>query len=236
MAPGADVLLRTAGDVAVPLEVGAPAAFAGGAEDAVELGEGELGDRVVLVDEDAERVAPAGHVVRAGAGDDLGDVVIVLALEREPLRPEDAAAGDADIGCAGPQGPQGGGGALQVPFDLHARLDFPKLLLPDLGEAAVGKVVVPPDAQFPRDLLFRLVGGQTGQIEAVGRVERLRPALADEPLPGLLQLESILAAARRACSEENGGEQEQAGGDLQCGHGGPPESCGMEYAIPLNRA
>src|SRR5438132_3153582 len=66
LAPGANVLLGSADGVAVPLEVGAPAAFAGGAEDAVELRERQLRDRVVLVDEDAERVAPASDVVRAG--------------------------------------------------------------------------------------------------------------------------------------------------------------------------
>src|SRR5207245_10245071 len=108
LAPGADVLLRAAGDVAVPLEIGPPAAFAGGAEHAVELGEGELRDGVVLVDEDAERVAPPGHVVRARGGDDLGDVVVVLALEREALRPGHAAPGNAELTGARPHGAHGG--------------------------------------------------------------------------------------------------------------------------------
>src|SRR5207237_6795074 len=98
LAPRPDILLRPAGDIAVPFEVRSPPPFAGGAKDPVELGEGELRDRVVLVDEDAERVAPPGDVVRAGGGDDLGDVVVVFALEGQALRPEDAAAGDPDVG------------------------------------------------------------------------------------------------------------------------------------------
>src|SRR5207237_8962657 len=127
-----------------------------------ELGEGELRDRVVLVNEDAERVAPTGHVVRAGGGDDLGDVVVVLPLEGEPLGPEDAAAGDADVGGAGPERAHRGGAGLEIHLDVHARLDLAKLLFPDLGEAAVGEVVVSPDPQRAGDLLARLVDGQTG--------------------------------------------------------------------------
>ena len=81
--------------------------------------------------------------------------------------------------------------------------------------------------------MLGLVGGQTGKIEAVGGIERLGPALTDEPLSGFLQRESVLATARRASGEEYGREQEQADDNLQCGHEwAPPSELREDYAPP----
>src|SRR5262249_60706563 len=101
----------------MPFEIAAPSTFSGCAKDAVELAERKPGDRIVLVNEDSERVAPSRNVVRAGGGDDLGDVVAVLALEGQALRPKHASAGDADVRSPAPQRSHGGGRALQIPLD-----------------------------------------------------------------------------------------------------------------------
>ena len=84
--------------------------------------------------------------------------------------------------------------------------------------------------------MLGLVGGQTGKIEAVGGIERLGPALTDEPLSGFLQRESVLATARRASGEEYGREQEQADDNLQCGHVGASFRVARGLRAPLNQA
>src|SRR5262249_19069212 len=192
------VLFRSARDVPMPFEITAPSTVAGGAKDAVELPEGKLGDRIVLVNEDPERIAPPRDVVGTGGGDDLGDVVAVLTLEGQALRPKHAAAGDADVGGAAPECADRCGRALQIPVDLDVGMEFTKLSPPDIRKAAVREVVVSPDSEGPGDLLPRRVLRQSREVELVRRIEGLRASFLDEPLAGTLQFERVLTAARLA--------------------------------------
>src|SRR2546423_15544321 len=91
LTPGADVALRATSVRGRPLEASHPRC-ALGAEDSVELRDGELSDGIVLVDEDHQPVGMALDVEGAGGDDDVGGRGTADLVEREDAREGGRAA------------------------------------------------------------------------------------------------------------------------------------------------
>src|SRR5258706_3049983 len=188
LAPGADVLLRTALPLRAPARA-FPAAQALGAEDAVELFHGDLVERVVLVHHDAEAGIPAGDVERPGRDLDLARRPVLVALEELALREGDLHA-DPEVAHAEDERGHGGARGLHVPLDLRVGVILAESLLPVAAHLAVSDVVAFPDAQRALHLLLRLVRGQAGEVEFL-RVRELRAARAHHLRARLLHVEAF---------------------------------------------
>ena len=98
LAPGADILFRAARGRRVPLVTNSAAGTLR-AEDAVELLDGEVGERIVLVDENCKRERPAGDIIRAGGHRDFQRQRIEHTLVRLQLIRGCTPAHRGDVGA-----------------------------------------------------------------------------------------------------------------------------------------
>src|ERR1700681_1869073 len=171
--PVADVPLRTARERRIPRQA-VPAPIALGAEDAVELLERELRDRIFLVHEHTKREGPSADVERAGGHDDFDDIDIgaslrsafrAFAFESLQLVPERLPSHGREIGDTGDQPWKRNRGARQVVLEADVRMILSKPALPDFDQRAVLDVVVSPLPDRAGHDLLRLVFGKAGKVE-----------------------------------------------------------------------
>ncbi len=188
LAPGADVLLGAARHRGVPLRT-LESARALRSEDTVQLLDGQLRERVVLVDEDSQRIAPAGHVEAAGDHGDFHRPGAVVALveqhlvrgdvpHRRDVRHSEGERGHACQGC------------FQLVLECDFGMVFLEALFPHLAQGTVGEIVRSPLADHARDLLLRRVRRQVVELPLLGVVP-LAAAQLEFLLTSLLHLERI---------------------------------------------
>ncbi len=134
------------------MAAGAPAG-----EDGVDLGQGELRERVVAVHVDGEGVDRDA---------DLGGPVAEFLLEVVDLARLHLAAHGADLGGALDQRRRSGRGALALHLDADGGVAAPELLGPE-GHEVVQRVRA-DGAQVARNAAGRLVGGERG-VDGHGR-------------------------------------------------------------------
>src|SRR5207244_2777969 len=110
--PRADVAFRTTGVFRMP--AGAlPASQTLRTEDPVELLQGELGDGIVPVDDDAVTRLPTRYVVGAGGDRDFERIAVVVTLIEQQLRNGDLAS-DANVTDAEDERGHGGARRFRV--------------------------------------------------------------------------------------------------------------------------
>ena len=163
LTPGADVLLGAAAELGMP-GGSRPAAVPGRTEDAVELLQGDLRQRIVLVDDDHEVVLPAHVVVRAG---ESGEARRLVALQAEMAERvvEAGLVVDGDVRQPEVEAGNGDGRRRQVVLDLDSRLGLLERLLPPSPEGRVAEVVVAVDAKLSGGFFLRHVMRQAAQVE-----------------------------------------------------------------------
>ena len=168
LAPGADVEIGSARPLQVEFEI-VEAAIALGAEDPVELSQRESVDGVIGMDVDHDPGRASFHVVGAGGHGDLGRVVAVGLVERQPLGERGLAAVGREVGDSGHEG-----GKRRVARDEHVAEDrvgmmLAKALFPDLEKATEAEAVIADHAAHAR---LGPVGRQRRRVESGMRRDR----------------------------------------------------------------
>src|SRR5258708_27454337 len=166
LAPLADVLLRTAGELRVPVGPD-PAALPLRAEDVVELLHRDLRQRIVLGHDDAEARVPARDVVGARRDDDLERAAVLGALGELELLGLHLPA-DAEVGGPEHHRRERGPGGQHVVFELNAGMEFLERLLPVIADVAINDVVAAPQPDRAGDFFLRLVGRQVAEVPLCG--------------------------------------------------------------------
>ncbi len=190
LAPGANVLLRSPRGSHIPF-VASPTTGALRAEYPIELGQRQLTQRIVLVDEHHERECPAGCIERPRRHGDLDGRAVEHPLKSLKLVPRRAPPHCRHIGTMHIQRGHPNERTLQVVLELHIRVVPAESLLEVACELAIGQIVGSPVAQCPGQFSDGLVSRQAAQIE-LPFIAHLA-CLALEPVgPRVLQRKGIL--------------------------------------------
>ena len=198
LAPDADVPVRAARRGRIPF-VAVPATVALRTEDAVELLEAELRNRIVLVDEHDQRKGPSRNVVRAGRHRDLDRQGVEDALIALELVPRRAPAHRRELGALGVEPGDADESAAEVVLEFDVRVVLVKTVLEGFLQHAVDEIIRPPLPDRSRHRLPGFVFRQRAQVELLGVIDFPGPLL-EAFGARLLQLERIdrLPGRRRA--------------------------------------